>query len=69
MINAKKSLLTAGLFILAISLGLICFFNKDEIDFPVSKEISLDSPYIVRDYGQLRYILDKQRTRIIVVEK
>ena len=69
MTNAKKGILTTGLFLLTISLGLICFFNKAEIEFPVSKEISLDSPYIVRDYGPLRYILDKQRTRIIVLEK
>ncbi|WP_296687466.1 hypothetical protein, partial [Treponema sp. UBA3813] len=69
MINAKKGIRAAALLILAISLGLFSFFNKDEIEFPVSKKIALDSPYIVRDYGELRYILDKQRTRIIVVEK
>lgn len=69
MTNVKKGLRTAGLLVLAISLGLICFFNKSEINFPLSKEISLNSPYIVRDYGPLRYILDNQRTRILVVEK
>ena len=69
MINAKKGIRAAALLILAISLGLFSFFNKNEIEFPVSKKIALDSPYIVRDYGELRYILDKQRTRIIVVEK
>ena len=69
MINAKKKLLPLGLFILSLIFGLACFFHKNEIEFPVSKEIKLDSPYIVRDYGPLRYILDNQRTRIIVVEK
>ncbi len=69
MTNVKKSLRTVGLLVLTISLGLICFFNKSEINFPLSKEISLNSPYIVRDYGPLRYILDNQRTRILVVEK
>ena len=69
MTNVKKGLRTAGLLVLAISLGLICFFNKSEINFPLSKEISLNSPYIVRDYGPLRYILDNQRTRILVIEK
>ena len=69
MTNVKKSLRTVGLLVLTISLGLICFFNKSEINFPLSKEISLNSPYIVRDYGPLRYILDNQRTRILVIEK
>ena len=69
MINAKKGSRAVLLFIFAISLGLFSFFNKSEIEFPISKKIPLDSPYIVRDYGELRYILDKQRTRILVVEK
>lgn len=69
MTNVKKGLRTACLLVLAVSLGLICFLNKTEIKFPLSKEISLNSPYIVRDYGPLRYILDNQRTRILVVEK
>lgn len=69
MINAKKGIRAVVLFMIALSLGLFSFFNKDEIEFPVSKELPLDSPYIVRDYGELRYILDKQRTRILVVEK
>lgn len=69
MTNVKKGLRTACLLVLAVSLGLICFLNKTEIKFPLSKEIALNSPYIVRDYGPLRYILDNQRTRILVVEK
>lgn len=69
MTNVKKGLRTVVLLVLTISLGLICFFNKSEINFPLSKEISLNSPYIVRDYGPLRYILDNQRTRILVIER
>lgn len=69
MASAKNKFFLTAVFILAVCSGSLCFFNKNRLEFPPSKRIQLDSPYLVRDRGDLRYILDKQRTRIVVVEK
>lgn len=69
MANAKKKIFTTIIFILTIFLGVICFYGGRAPSFTLKENIELDAPYIVRDYGNLRYILDKQRTRVVVVEK
>lgn len=69
MASAKKKLSLLVLFAAAVCLGSLCFFNKDAIEFPLTDVVALDAPYIVRDYGESRYILDKQRARIVVVDK
>ena len=69
MASDKNKFFLTIVFILAVCSGAFCFLNKARLEFPVTKAVQLDSPYIVRDHGDLRYILDKQRTRIVVLEK
>ena len=69
MANGKKKIFAFFLCAIELALGCVSFLFKDEIEFPLLDYIQLDSPYIVRDKGPLRYILDKQRARIVIVDK
>ena len=69
MASAKNKIFAFILAALAICSGAVCYLNKGEIEFPLLDAVELDSPYIVRDQGSNRYILDKQRARIVVVDK
>lgn len=69
MTNAKSKIFAVMVAILAVCLGAVSFFNKDRLEIPSSKIVAYESPYLARDYGSLRYVLDKQRTRILVVDK
>ena len=69
MASGKSKFFFTIIFIAAFCSGAVCFLNKDRLEFPVTNSIQLNSPYIVRDHGDLRYILDNQRMRIVVVEK
>lgn len=69
MVNSRQKTLLLTLSILTVFLGIFCFKNLNDFEFPLKKELILDSPYLVRDYGNLRYIMDKQRTRIVVIDK
>ena len=66
--SAKRPLLLMAV-VLAVLSGLFCLWQREYIALPLSDSIALDSPYIVRDYEYTRYILDKQRTRILGVDK
>ena len=68
MASAKSKLFAFVLAALTIGLGAVSFFNKDAIQFPLKQSLEYEEPYIVRDCGGLRYVLDKQRTRIVVVD-
>lgn len=69
MENVGKKIFSVTVFIVTVCLGFFCYRNKSDIEIPVKKDLTLDSPYLIRDYGNLRYILDKQRTRILVVNR
>ncbi len=69
MANARSKLFVFVAALVAFASGAVTFFNKDRIEFPVKGVLEYQEPYIVRDSGGLRYVLDKQRTRIVVVEK
>ena len=69
MASAKRKIGTVLIFVFTICLGLFCFRYHTKIDFSLKEHITLDEPYLVRDYGNLRYILDKQRTRVLVIDK
>ncbi|MCR4821480.1 MAG: MFS transporter [Treponema sp.] len=63
------------IFLLIISLALtvasgflFSHYNKG-FDFQLSKSIEYDSPYLVREQNGIRYVLDKQRTRILAIDK
>lgn len=64
----RKTIMFLG-GILACVFGYFSFYNRGEIEFPLKEKVELESPYIVRDYGNYRYVLDKQRTRILVIDK
>ena len=68
MASAKSKLFAFVLAALTIGLGAVSFLNKDAIQFPLKQSLEYEEPYIVRDCGGLRYVLDKQRTRIVVVD-
>ncbi|MBP5448050.1 MAG: hypothetical protein J6X95_08200, partial [Treponema sp.] len=69
MANARSKLFVFVAALVAFASGAVTFFNKDRIEFPVKSVLEYQEPYIVRDSGDLRYVLDKQRTRIVVVQK
>ncbi len=69
MANAKLKFFVVIAAILALCFGAVSFLNKDRLSIPISKTVAYESPYLARDYGNYRYVLDKQRTRILVVEK
>ncbi|MBQ7618635.1 MAG: MFS transporter, partial [Treponema sp.] len=69
MASAKLKFFVVIAAILALCFGAVSFLNKDRLSMPISKTVAYESPYLARDYGNYRYVLDKQRTRIIVVEK
>ena len=69
MASAKTKAFVFVLFVLALAFGSVSFYNRDRIDFSLKKTLEYEEPYIVRDYGNLRYALDKQRARIVVVDK
>ena len=69
MANARSKLFVFVAALVAFASGAVTFFNKDRIEFPVKSVLEYQEPYIVRDSGNLRYVLDKQRTRIVVVQK
>ncbi|MCR5045202.1 MAG: MFS transporter [Treponema sp.] len=69
MANGKRSFFLFFVTLVAIALGAISFLNRDRISFPLVKALDYESPYLVRDFKDTRYVLDKQRTRIIVVDK
>lgn len=69
MASAKLKFFVVIAAILALCFGAVSFLNKDRLSIPISKTVAYESPYLARDYGNYRYVLDKQRTRILVVEK
>ncbi|MBQ9626861.1 MAG: hypothetical protein IJR40_06765 [Treponema sp.] len=69
MASAKLKFFVVIAAILALCFGAVSFLNKDRLSMPISKTVAYESPYLARDYGNYRYVLDKQRTRMIVVEK
>ncbi len=69
MANVKIRSLIVFSFLLSLALGIFTLVNRQSLAIPPSSTLELDSPYIVRDYGDLRYILDRQRTRIVIIEK
>lgn len=69
MANARSKLFVFVAALVAFASGAVTFFNKDRIEFPVKSVLEYQEPYLVRDAGNLRYVLDKQRTRIIAVDK
>ena len=69
MASGKSKLFVFVAAVVALVSGAVTFFNKDRIEFPVKSVLEYQEPYIVRDSGNLRYVLDKQRTRIVVVQK
>ena len=69
MASAKNKAFVFVLFVLALAFGSVSFYNRDRIDFSLKRTLEYEEPYIVRDYGNLRYVLDKQRARIVVVDK
>ena len=69
MENAKKRIFNVVLAVTAVCLGAVCFIFRTEFEFPLKDTVAIDSPYILRDSGAFRYILDKQRTRILVTNK
>ena len=69
MASAKSKVAAVLVAVLAVCLGAVSFFNKDRLEIPASKTVAYESPYLARDYGNLRYVLDKQRTRIVIVDK
>ncbi|MCR5723938.1 MAG: hypothetical protein K6G80_02480, partial [Treponema sp.] len=69
MERAKRhTFLVLAVFLAALS-AFFCIRNRDELSFPPTPYVELDSPYLIRDTFSSRYILDKQRTRILVVDK
>ena len=69
MANAKRfSLVYIAALVVAFS-AFFCLRNRQELSFSFSKTVELDTPYLIRDNFSFRYILDKQRTRILVVDK
>ncbi|MBR5096590.1 MAG: hypothetical protein IK094_05730, partial [Treponema sp.] len=69
MASAKSKVFIFVAALVAFASGAATFFNRDRIEFPLKKSLEYQEPYIVRDAGNLRYVLDKQRTRIIAVDK
>ncbi|GEM_PF-1589277 len=69
MAHVRQKKTAAALFAAAACLAAICFWFRADIELPLLREIPLDSPYIIKDTTYSRYILDKQRTRIIQVDK
>mgnify|MGYP002853877543 CR=1 FL=1 len=69
MERARRKLLLVVVSLFVVLSGLFCVRSRESIELPFSKDVVLDTPYLVRDYDNLRYILDKQRTRILVVDK
>ncbi len=69
MASGKRKIFAFSMALLAFCSGLFCFLNREKIEFPLLKFVQVESPYLVRDYGGRRYILDKQRSRILVVDK
>lgn len=69
MANGKSKLFVFVAAVVALVSGAVTFFNKDRIELPVKSVLEYQEPYLVRDFGNLRYVLDKQRTRIIAVDK
>ena len=66
MVNDKKRIINVILALAAVCLGTLCFIFRAEFEFPPKDTVDIDSPYILRDTASSRYILDKQRTRILV---
>lgn len=69
MAAARRRFWLAVLAALALCSGLYFMHNRRHLEFPPSREVVLDSPCLVRDGGNFRYILDRQRTRILVVDR
>lgn len=69
MESAKSKVFIFVLTVLTLCFGAVSFLNRDRIEFPLKSALEYQEPYIVRDAGNLRYVLDKQRTRIIAVDK
>lgn len=69
MASDKNKLCNVLVAVAAVCLGALCFWNRAAIEFPLAKTLEYEAPYLVRDYGSVRYVLDKQRTRIVVVDK
>lgn len=69
MASDKNKLCNVLVAVAAVCLGALCFWNRAAIEFPPVKTLEYEAPYLVRDYGNVRYVLDKQRTRIVAVDK
>ena len=69
MASARSKLFVFVLTVFAVCFGVLSFLNRDRIEFPLKSSLEYEEPYLVRDFGNLRYVLDKQRTRIIAVDK
>ena len=69
MAIAKKVAVICTVLLIVAGCVLYGLWDNNALSFPVSKYLTLDTPYQIRDTAYERYILDKQRMRIVVVDK